>query len=263
MANVIITNSFVTLTNSMLTARSENASYPKVDCLKQLRLMDVFRAADVTATDYLLKINYGAAQSVAAVALLNVNFNKAQIQGHGSDDWGTPDFAGSALTVSQNKYTGRYNIFIPTTGFNYQYMRVYIPAGTTEVGTSQSEWQIGTIVVMSSASPLAKNIAYGFSQTADEVIEEIGGDAASKDSTLQWEGTISFGTRSRSDCEAAILALNRMSKSSPVLVYLNDSDTSEVYLCYRQKAFSLSRPFNTVITSDSITYREIARFIQK
>ena len=260
MANVIITNSFVTLTNSMLTARSENATYPKVNCLKQLRLMDVFRAADVTAADYLLKINFGVAQNVAAIALLNVNFDHVQIQGNASDVWTSPSYAGSSLSVSQNKYTGRYNIFIPLTAFNYQYLRIYIPAGTVEVGTSQGEWQIGTMVIMSSASALSTNISYGFSQQADEVIESIGGDIASVDDTLEWEGTVSFGDRNKSDHEATILALGRMAKSSPVLFYLNDSDTSEVYLCYRESTYSLSRTASNVIKGNSITYREIARF---
>lgn len=262
MGNVIITNSFVTLINSMLTARSENASYPKVNCLKQLRLMDVFRAADITANNYLLKINFGSAQSCSAVALLNVNFSHAQIQGNASDVWTAPSYAGSSLTISQNKYTGRYNIFIPLTSFNYQYMRIYIPAGTTEVGTSQGQWQIGTMVIMSSASPLSKNIAYRFTQSADEATEEIGGDVASISPVLEWEGTISFGNRKRSDCESMILNLNRMSKSNPVLIYVNEGDTSEVYLCYRESNFSLSRPYNSIIASDSITYREIARFRQ-
>ncbi len=262
MANVIITNSFVTLTSSMLTARSENASYPKVNCLKQLRLMDVYRAADVTATNYLMKINFGGAQSVAAVALLNCNFNKAQIQGHASDVWTAPSYAGTSLTVSQNKYTGRYNIFIPLTAFNYQYMRVYIPAGTTEVGTAQSQWQIGTMVIMSSATSLTTNIAYGFSQSADEVTEDIGGDKASISSVMEWKGTISFGSRTRTTNEAEILALGRMSKSRPVLIYLNDSDTSEVYLCYREDEYSLTRNPGDLISSNSITYREIARFRQ-
>jgi len=206
MANMIITNSFVSLTNSMLTARSENASYPKVNSLKQLRLMDVFRGADVTATDYLLKLNYGAAQSVAAVALLNCNFDHAQIQGHASDTWGAPTSAGSSLAVSQNPYTGRYNIFIPLTAWNYQYMRIYIPAGSVEVGTSNSEWQIGTLVVMSSATPLATNISYGLSQFADEITEDVGGDKASVDDTMEWEGTMAFDLRCKTDYQSAILA---------------------------------------------------------
>jgi hypothetical protein len=260
MANVIITNSFVTLTNSMLTARSENASYPKVNCLKQLRLMDVFRAADVIADDYLLKINFGSAQSVAAVALLNVNFSHAQIQGHASDVWTAPSYAGSSHAVSQNKYTGRYNVFVPLVDFNYQYMRIYIPAGTTEVGTSQNQWQIGTMVIMSSASPLAQNIAYGFSQSADEVTEEIGGDVASISPVPEWEGTISFGNRRKSEGETMILTLNRMQRSKTVIFYVNDGDSSEVYLCYRESNFKISRPFYSTISSDSITYREIARF---
>ena len=262
MANVIITNSFVTMTNSMLTARSENASYPKVNCLKQLRLMDVFRAADVTATDYLQVINFGAAQSVEGIALLNVNFDHVQIQGHASDAWGAPSYAGSSLAVSQNPYTGRYNIFIPLTAWNYQYMRLYIPAGTVEVGTSNSEWQIGTMVVMSSATALATNMSYGVSQGADEVTEEIGGDIASISNVMGWEGTVSFDSRSKADYQAAILALGRMSKSQPVLFYYNDGDTSEVYLCYRQDAYRLTLNNLDEIGSNSITYREIARFKQ-
>jgi len=260
MANVIITNSFVTLTDSMLTARSANGSYPTVSCLKQLRLMDVFRAADVTATDYLMTINFGAAQSVAAVALLNCNFDHVQIQGHASDAWADPTSPGSSLAVSQNPYTGRYNIFIPLTAWNYQYMRIYIPAATAEVGTSQSEWQIGTLVIMSSATALATNISYGFSQGADEATEDVGGDKASIDDTMEWEGTISFDLRSKTDYQATILALGRMSKSKPVLIYLNDGDTSEVYLCYREDAISLTRKFNDAISSNGISYREIARF---
>jgi len=244
----------------MLTARSANGSYPKVNCLKQLRLMDVFRAADVTATDYLLKLNFGAAKSVAAVALLNCNFDHAQVQGHASDVWTAPTYAGSSLAVSQNQYTGRYNIFIPLTAFSYQYMRIYIPAGTVEVGTAQTEWQIGTMVIMSGATALATNISYGFSQSADEVTEDIGGDKASIDDTMEWEGSLSFDIRSKTDYQAAILALGRMSKSKPVLVYINDGDTSEVYLCYREDAISLTRKYIDGISSGSITYREIARF---
>ena len=72
-----------------------------------------------------MKFDFGGAKSLQGIMLNDVNFDKVVIQGNASDAWGGPSYASGTLTVSQDKVTGRYKIYIPLTGFNYRYLRIF------------------------------------------------------------------------------------------------------------------------------------------
>lgn len=259
---VIFSNSFVAVANANITARSANASYPKINVMDNWHLSRCFRAADVTANDYLLKFNFGAAQSLSAILLRNVNFDTVKIQGHASDSWGSPSYAGSNLTVSQDPITGRYNIYIPITSFNYQYLRIFIPAGTSEVGTSISEWKIGNVLFMSSITTLSKNISYGYNDTGEQASKTISlphggaGESVELGDLTAWQGEVSFGYRAESD-ESELWTVNAMHAGKPIMFYLNDSDTSEAWLCKRDGNYKSTLIANGHVQGNSFRLTEI------
>ncbi len=260
MGNIIITNAIETVANSGITARSEATGYPKINCMIHTNLGRRFQADDNNTNDYLLKFNFGAAQSLAAIALFDCNFNKVQIQGHGSDAWGSPDYAGSSLTVSQNAWTGRYNIFIPLTAFNYQYLRVFIPTGTAEVVTSLSKWQVSSVVPLSTATALTTNMSYGYERTVEqfEKVNRLAGggfDSFRYSDILQWRGRLIFSHRGVSE-ETELLTMNRYAINAPIVFYENGSSTALCYLCHRAGYYSGSWLYANLVKGNTIALEE-------
>lgn len=260
MGNLILTDSFLSLTNSMITARSEASGYPKISTQIHTVLDYRFMADDNNANDYLLKIDYGSAATIEAIALFDCNFDTVKIQGNASDAWGAPSYDGDDLTISPNPWTGRYNIFIPLTSFGYQYSRIFIPTGTTEVGTSLSKWRVSSVVYLTTATALTKNMSYGYEETAQKfasIIQYPGGrsDALDLSNLIKWSGSVVFGKRNIAD-KSELQALNRLSFGSPVVVYLNDDDTSEVYLARRVGNLSGTRAGLNTFQGSSLYFEE-------
>lgn len=262
MGNIVFSNSFVNVADANITARTTDASVgAKVNVMDRWHLKRRFRANDVTANDYLLKFNFGAAQTLVAVVLLDVNFNTVKIQGHATDVWTSPSYAGTNLTVSQNAITGRYNIYIPLTAFNYQYLRVFIPTGTTAVGTYTTKWEVGTVCFLSAQTTLAHNMSYGFKQSGQHFYRENqaphgGTERILVGSSIAWNGVLPFGNRASSYGEE-LNTVNKMDMAQPIIYYHNDSDTSEVYLCVRDDVIELSRGAYSIVSGNSIRLREL------
>lgn len=262
MGKIVLSNSFVTVADASITARSTDASIgAKVNVMDRWHLKRRFRANDVTTNDYLLKFNFGAAQTLVAVTLQDVNFNKVKIQGHASDTWTSPSYAGSDLTVSQNAITGRYNIYIPLTAFNYQYLRVFIPTGTTAVGTYTTKWEAGTLCFLSAQTTLTKNTSFGYAQSGQHSYRDIqlphgGSERVLTGSSIAWNGSLVFGNRYKTSA-TELYTLNAMDMAQPLVYYRNNSDTSEVYLCVRDGAIETTEFTYNMISGGSIKLKEL------
>jgi len=260
MGNLIITDSIVKVANSGITARNENPGDWKYHTMIHTRPELYLRLQDANANDYLAVLDFGAEQSLAAIALLGINASKIQIQGHTADSWGSPASAGTALTVSQETYTGLYNIFVTLSGWSYQFLRIFIPTGATEVGTSISKWQVSSIVPLSAATPLTVNMDYGFSQTAEqaETVNRLAGggmDAARLSASIKWKGTFPFGKRTIAQ-DAELRAMNRFDISQPVVLFMNNGVTSECHLCKRMGSYTSRQTDYGHVEGSSISFEE-------
>lgn len=255
MGNIILSNSFVEVTNANITARSQSTGYAKINVMDRWNMRRRFRADDVTTNDYLLKFNFGAAQVVAGIFLNDVNFNKVKIQGHASDSWGSPSYAGTDLTVSQNAVTGRYQIYIPLTAFNYQYLRIFIPTGTTAVGGYTTKWEMGTVCFLSAVTELAHNISYGYTESGKHFYKTAVNERVQTGEEIRWEGKLVFGNRPSTNA-AELWTLNRMNMALPFVYYENLTSTANAYLCVRDDEFELTQFTFGGVTGKTIGIKE-------
>jgi len=253
---IILSNSFVDVADASITARSQAAGgRTKANVMDRWDLERNFRANDVTANDYLLKFNFGSAQTLTGIFLNDVNFNKVKIQGHDSDAWGAPTYAGTDLTVSQNPITGRYHIYIPLTAFSYQYLRIFIPSGTTAVGSYTTKWQIGTVCLLSSVTELSKNMAWGYGQTGKHFYNESINERIPTAERIRWEGSLVFGNRAKTS-ESELWTVNRMDMSLPFVYYENEGNTSAAYLCVREDSIETSWFSPNGVSGNTIKIKE-------
>ena len=255
MGKFIISNNIIS--SPTVTSRTEDSDYPDDNVNILTELHRKFMAADATMNDWLLKFNFAGAQVATGILLDDVNFNKVKIQGHASDSWGGPSYAGSDLTISQDALTGRYRIYAALTGFNYQYLRVFIPSGTAL--TSGSVLSVGRIAILSASTALSINPAeyergvqefYGENRTPAGLTRSVLSDY------LQYWGELTFGARLESE-ETELLTLSRMSQASPLVLFENRSVTNKAWVCYKSGNYSARFIDSDKIVGQSIRFEEI------
>lgn len=256
MGNIILSNSFIDVTDANITARTSTTGYPKIAVMDRWNLKRRFRANDVTANDYLLKFDFTTAKAVLGIFLNDVNFNQVKIEGNATDSWGTPSFPGTTLTVSQNKVTGRYQIYIPLTGFNLRWLRLFIPVTATAVGGYTSKWEIGTVCFLSAVTTLSHNMSYGYGQSARHFFNTSATERIKTAEALRWEGSLSFDNRSK-DHESDLWALGKMDMSKPFVFYENRDVTNEAYLCVRDDSMSVTEFAYSGVSGSTIKIKEV------
>ena len=260
MGKIIVTDDFIDL--GAITSRSEATGYADDNVEDYWHLKRRFRADDVTDTDWLLKCNLGAAKSVEAIVLCDVNFDHVQFQLHAADAWGAPDHDSGDLTISQFDVTKRYNIiYIPAAAVTKQWIRVYIPNTASPVGDYTTKWEVGALVVLDTATALSKNMSYGYSRTAEKAFETIrlphgGHEVVKLGSDLKAVIKAYFGYRTKAG-EAELWTLNAMSPGDPLIFFENDGDTSAVYLCTKDNAYEGEVVANNLVKGNAIQFTEL------
>lgn len=264
--NLIITNSWVTVPDSGITVRSASSGYDKQNVMDYWHGRQRFRAGDLIKSDTnpLMVIDFGAAQSIVAVALLGVNFDKTRIRGHASDlgtNWSTSSWnSGSDKAVSLNKTVNRYNLFLPLTAFSYRYFAIMTPAAAGAVGDYTTYWEICKVVLLTVATPLTINMDYPFQRKGPKPYKDIsllhgGGERVELGKAKRYEATITFGKRPETD-EAELWTLDALDNAQPVLLYENLGDDSAVFLVLRDTDYEGTLTQHGIVEGNSIQVRE-------
>lgn len=257
MANIIISSDIVTVADANVSSRTETSGYSDEHINYHWDLKRRFRAQDVNTNDWLLKIDFGAAQNVLGLLISDVNFDTVAIQGHATDSWGTPSYDGDDLTIGMNPYTGRYQIFILPAAFNYRWMRIFIPTGTSVVGDgSDTEWEVGNVVVLSTATAFTKNMAYGYDQRVKYFYAEAVNERYATGSAKRWEAKLTFGNRLLASA-AELRTMNRIEASTPFVYYENRSNSYEGYLCVKDNSLTISEFDYKSVNGGALNIREI------
>jgi hypothetical protein len=260
MANIIISNSIISVSSSNITARSQDPKYPRINVLDNWHLVRHYRSTDATASTWLLKIDFGSTQQLTGIFLNDVNFEKVRIEGSDDDtSWGAPSYA-STHTISKDERVDRYKIFISATDFNYRYMRIFIPTGTT-VASTHTVWKVGTVVCLSSHLIFNENMAYGYQRSANRTYEDIslphgGVERVSLGDYLAWSGQAVFNVVASSN-ESDLWTLNAMNISNPIVFYENAGETDKAYLCLRDSAYTGTVITNDLVKCSVIRFKEI------
>lgn len=260
MAKLIISGDFVDL--GIITSLTEDVSYPDDNVEDLWHLKKRFRATNAATDTWLLKFNFGSAQSVEGVLLNDVNFDKVKIEGHASDAWGTPDYVGTEYAVSRDEVVDRYKIYIPITGFNLQWMRIYIPGTAATVGDYKGKWETGTVVVADSVTELSRNMSFGYKRSSDKPYEALhlphgGSERASLGDDLAWVGHVIFGRRTETTEESDLWAINNYDIANPLILYENRGNTSRAYLCLRDDAYEGSLVANNSVIGNMVRFKEL------
>lgn len=259
---LIYSQDFITVADAAISARSSTAGYDKIDIMDYWHLKARHRAADLTKSDVspLFKIDMGAAKTVSSVLLLDVNYDVTRIFGHASSlasDWSTASYDSADVSVSQNPWTGRYNAYIPLTSFNYRWLAVGTPAAASTVGSYQTYWETGLVCILDSVTELSMDYAM-MRQSTEQLFENVGRSGrVSLNDVPGWVGEVSFGERRRS-LETELRTLGRADLATPIMFYLNDSDTSEAYVCLLDQGYSSEWfGYDAVRGGQSMKFREI------
>jgi len=256
MADSIITDDFIDL--GTITSRSEVAAYPDDNVKEYWHLKRRFRANDVTKDDWLLKFDFGAAKTVEGVFLNDVNFDKVKIQGHATDTWTSPSYDGSIVEIGLDERVNRYKVFIPISGFNLQWMRIFIPATATAVGSYTTKWEVGSVVVLDTVPTISKNAMMRTSSKAfkDIALPHGGFERVELGSNLRWEGEITIEQRAEVD-EAEYWAINALDSAKPLVFYENAGDTNKAYLCLRDTNYEGNRLYKGLVQGNTIRLKEL------
>lgn len=256
MANSIITDDFIDL--GTITSRTEVAAYPDDNVEEYWHLKRRFRANDVTKNDWLLKFDFGAAKTVAGVFLNDVNFDEVQIQGHATDAWGAPTYNEPLVEISLDERVNRYKVFIPITGFNLRWMRIFIPTSATAVGSYKTKWEVGSVVVLDTVPTISKNAMMRTSSKAfrDIPLPHGGFERIELGSNLRWECDITIEQRAEVD-EAEYWAINVLDSAEPLIFYENAGDTDKAYLCLRDTDYAGTRLYDGLVRGNTIRLKEL------
>ena len=246
------------LTPASATARSVNASYPAANVNDLWHLKRRLRAQDAITDDWLLKFDLGESKDVAGVLLADVNFDAVQIQASGSDSWSSPAYDSGEISVSQNPFTGRYQVYIPVS-FTQQWIRLYIPASASAVGDYMSAWEVGSVAILGSVNELAKG-ARELTRGASDQVETVklpsgAHEAVQVGDSLRWQGEFSWTPR-RVENESGLLQLNRALRGQPFVYYRNGGDTWDAYICRRDGSYS-ARESGIHVEAQSMRFVEI------
>jgi len=236
---IIVSDDIVRVADAEITGNNWSTIYEKKFVMDHTNLFRSGRKLDNNTGERLLKFDFGAAQSLAAIVLAYCNFDKIQIRGTDTDaeadpGWNNPEYDSGALDLSEWGLIGRYNLYKTLTAFNYRYLDLYVPAGTSEVTTSISVWQVGMVVPLETITELSQSVTE-YSRSARLPFEEIQLTRTRKDMVylagereFQALVDLDFGNRDTAD-ESELFTFNRM--LSPLVFYRNNSDDSEVMVC--------------------------------
>jgi len=263
MGNLIYSQDFITVADASITARTSVAGYNKLDVMDYWHLKARHRSSDLTKSDInpLFIFDMGSAQTVTSIYLSDINYDKVRILGHAASlaaDWTAATFSSGDIAVSQNAWTGRYQVYIPLTAFNFRYLAVATPAAASAVGSYTTTWETGLVCIMDSVTTFTQNVAYPFRQMTEQSFIDIGRTGRmSIGDTIGWVGEITFGARNKSD-ELELKTFGRVDKSQPFLFYVNYDDTSEAYICLMDHGYSSEWfSYNAVQGAQSMRLREI------
>ena len=250
MGNVIFSNSFVQVADAQITARSEATGYDKFNVMDRWHLKRRYRADDGSSSDtnYLIKFEMDIGQSLMAIFLNDVNFDKVRIRGHATDlgtDWSTASFDSGNISISIDNAINRYKAYIPLSSYAYKWLAIQVPAAATAVGSYQTKWELGTVCLMSSVTELTSNIGYGYVRSSSipysQTLAAGGGiERICLNPNLKWNGTIDLDIRVLSE-ESEMWTLNQMSITGELLFYENQGSTQNAYLCARNTKYKGDR----------------------
>lgn len=256
----IVTLADVTLGNYSTT---ELVGYEHENLLELDNLCRHWRCADLDAWSGVY-FAFSAPVALAAIAILDANFTKVKIYGSADTSvWSDPtDYYSQVKTISQNPYTGRYNIYIDiSAGFtSYQYLLFNVDTTATAVGPYTTTWKAGSVVMCYSVEELTTGKA-GMSPSATQAratyyLNNGRPRVVKKGSLWRYEDVINFPTGADADREEVLDLFTADDLNPGMLLYYNNGDTSQVYFGTKDASYQTEYVYDGIYTPGSFKFIE-------
>jgi hypothetical protein len=199
--------------------------------------------ANVSGTTY-MGLDFGADISIAAIIALNINLSSIKFQTTNDNNWASIDNNSNSLPVSQDPLTGRYNIIYQPSAWdtNTRYVRILSDTNTETDGSDVMA--VGSLLVVTTLSELVTPLADPIVKTPTETVlkTELSGGGVDLVCIGDARANITVGqTFFPASGESEVLTfLRREGLGGPFVWYMNDNNTSQVYVCSRADVVGLS-----------------------
>ncbi len=207
----------------------------------------------LVATEVTIVCNFGSAKTILGLFLNDVNFTSVTIQGNATDVWTSPSFT-QDFTISKDDRVQRYKIYCALTAFNYQYLRIKIPAQTPVDGLSI--FRVGTRAFILSIIEFLQNPTWPYTYEAsypDPLRNDFlsgGFELISQGDIKKWKGSFAFDVNEKAN-ESQIWLLESLQPTDYIIFFENDGDTSKGYLCIKISFMEIDwETYNTIVTND-------------
>ena len=226
-------------TPAAITATTEDASWPASNVAQLTYPHRVFRTTSAAGTAQRLIIDFGQTRTLQAWGIDRTNAGSVIVEGNATNTWGTPSY-GATVAISQDTLDGRYKLYNPLTGTSfentgYRYASIR-PAGTatTYGGTV---WEVGSVWFAGTVSAWSENMGFPyrrtFLQATDEGVRLGGGASPTAIGNPYCRITLATQAMTESTMRPVLDGLMRAGRHVPLMFYVNDASTAEVYICRR------------------------------
>lgn len=241
MGNVIFSPNNPTFT---VSATSSATDYSCSNLSNFTNLRRCWRSTSIAQQT--LDFTFASSQSIVGVVVDDTNFISITV-------------GGTANTLTKDTWVNRYKKYSDktSTGSTFQ---IIIPNQTPTDGASY--FRIGRILFVTSANKilLNQNISWPLPRTSEQPFvktpfESGGVEIIKLGDYFAFSCTMKFNYANRST-EEQVKVINTVPMNVPIVLYENNTDTSQVYVCYKEGSISSSELTSDVVTIDSFKFVE-------
>lgn len=260
MANYIISASFATPVAYSASGSLSTTYYPLSNVTDYTHPHRTWKCSTATSGTSYIALNFGAATSLVALVIDNINLAAVKVQ-YSTDGSSWTDTPG-ATTISQDVADGRYKAYVALSTWSYQYIRVLANTSTTTDGASYMT--VGTLLPITAITTLTQNFSGDFirtSSTAVDLNEDFTSGTWSPIKLGERTATITLSGRIQSNSTAVVGDMFTMAgtyhAAYPFVFYRNQSNTQEVYIVRRMADVQIAQPGPNHITVGQMVLREV------
>lgn len=227
-----------------VSATSNATDYTCSDLANFTNLRKGWRST--TTAQQTLDFTFSSSQAVVGVVIDDVNFTAIKI-------------GGTDYTISRDARVNRYKIYADktATGSTFQ---IIVPIQTPI--DSSSYFRIGRVMFIISANKilLNQNISWPYPANAEQpysktTFESGGVEIIRLGDYFAFSCSMKFNYANRTT-EGQILVLNTVNMNTPIVLYENNSDTSKVYVCYKEGGIEVIELTSDVVSINSFKFME-------
>ena len=228
-----------------VTATSSATDYTCTNLYNYTNLRRQWRST--STAQQTLNFTFSTAQTIVGVMIDDTNFTGVTV-------------GGSAFTIVKDVRVNRYKIYADKTSADTTSFSIVV-ASQTPVD-SAAYFRIGRILFITNSNKitLAGNISLPFPYSAEQPnlkigYESGGAEIISLGTYFAFSCTMKFNYTTRTT-EGQLHTLNLVSMNSPIVIYENNTNTSQAYVCYKEGGIEITELGPDVVSINSFKFME-------